>query len=145
MIFKPKLKQTGFLLNWFPVAAAATAAVNTFVILICHIGLALEDAADRPLRALALVLCQFGLVGVPEGAAVAEVLARLEHLAVLGLGAAGGAEGAAPAADEHVVPSVARLQNLIPSFPWIAPGWREWGRNPRKGRDQILQRSIAEP
>ena len=21
------------------------------------------------------------------------------------------------------------LQNLIPSFPWIAPGWRVWGRN----------------
>ena len=28
---------------------------------------------------------------------------------------------------------VARWQNLIPSFPWIAPGWRAWGRNPRKG------------
>ena len=40
---------------------------------------------------------------------------------------------------------VARWQNLIPSFPWIAPGWRVWGRNPRKGRDQILQRSVAEP
>ena len=40
---------------------------------------------------------------------------------------------------------VARWQNLIPSFPWIASGWRAWGRNPRKGRDQILQRSIAEP
>ena len=26
--------------------------------------------------------------------------------------------------------SVARWQNLIPSFPWIAPGWRAWGRNP---------------
>ena len=44
------------------------------------------------------------------------------------------------------VPSVARAQNLIPSFPWIAPGWRAWwGHNPREGRDQILQRSIAEP
>ena len=40
---------------------------------------------------------------------------------------------------------VARWQNLIPSFPWIAPGWRARGRNPRKGRDQILQRSVAEP
>ena len=39
----------------------------------------------------------------------------------------------------------ATLQNLIPSFPWIAPGWRAWGRNPRKGRNQILQRSVAEP
>ena len=39
----------------------------------------------------------------------------------------------------------ATLQNWIPSFPWIAPGWRAWGRNPRKGRDQILQRSVAEP
>ena len=45
-----------------------------------------------------------------------------------------------------VVPGiVARWQNLIPSFPWIAPVWRAWGRNPRKGRDQILQRSVAEP
>ena len=40
---------------------------------------------------------------------------------------------------------VARWQNLIPSFPWIAPGWRAWGRNPRKGRDHILQHSVAEP
>ena len=40
---------------------------------------------------------------------------------------------------------VARWQNLIPSFPWILPGRRAWGRNPRKGRDLILQRSIAEP
>ena len=23
----------------------------------------------------------------------------------------------------------AMLQNLIPSFPWIAPGWRAWGAN----------------
>ena len=40
---------------------------------------------------------------------------------------------------------VARWQNLIPSFPWIAPGWRALGRNPRKGRDQILQCSVTEP
>ena len=40
---------------------------------------------------------------------------------------------------------VARWQNLIPSFPWIVPGWRVWGCNPRKGRDQILRRSVAEP
>ena len=40
---------------------------------------------------------------------------------------------------------VARWQNLIPSFPWIAPGWRARGRNPRKVRDQILQCSVAEP
>ena len=40
---------------------------------------------------------------------------------------------------------VARWQNLIPSFPWIAPGRRAWGRNPRKGRYQILQRNVAEP
>ena len=37
----------------------------------------------------------------------------------------------------------ATLQNLIPSSPWIAlprpPPWR----NPRKGRDQILQRRGA--
>ena len=29
-----------------------------------------------------------------------------------------------------------RCKILIPSFPWIAPGWRAWGRNPSKGRDQ---------
>ena len=38
---------------------------------------------------------------------------------------------------------VARWQNWIPSCPWIAPGWRAWGHNPRKGRDQILLRSVA--
>ena len=43
------------------------------------------------------------------------------------------------------VVEVARWQNLTPSFPWIAPDWRAWGRNPRKGRDQILQCSVAEP
>ena len=42
-------------------------------------------------------------------------------------------------------PMVARWQNLVPSFPRIAPGWRAWGRNPRKGRDPILQRSVEEP
>ena len=40
---------------------------------------------------------------------------------------------------------VARWQNLISSFPWIALGWRAWGPNPRKGWDQILQCSVAEP
>ena len=29
--------------------------------------------------------------------------------------------------------SVSRWQKWIPSFPWIAPGWRAWGRNPRMG------------
>ena len=56
--------------------------------------------------------------------------------------------GIAPAAasdDGAPGGKVARWQNLIPSFPWIAPGWRAWGRNPRKGRDQILQCSVAEP
>ena len=43
------------------------------------------------------------------------------------------------------VRKVARWQNLIPSFPWFAPGWRALGRNPRKERDLILQRSVAEP
>ena len=32
----------------------------------------------------------------------------------------------------------AMLQNLIPSFPWIAPPRPPPWRNPRKGRDQIL-------
>ena len=32
----------------------------------------------------------------------------------------------------------ATLQNLIPSFPWIAPPRPPPWRNPRKGRDQIL-------
>ena len=55
------------------------------------------------------------------------------------------AEGAV--LDDHGV-LLARLpdgKNLIPSFPWIAPGWRVGERNPREGRDQILQRSVAEP
>ena len=54
--------------------------------------------------------------------------------------------------DIHI--KVARWQNLILSFPWIAPGWRAWGLiqgkegtapprpppwcNTRKGSDQIL-------
>ena len=37
------------------------------------------------------------------------------------------------------------LQNWIPPFPWIAPPRPPPWRNPRKGRDQILQRSVAEP
>ena len=32
----------------------------------------------------------------------------------------------------------AALQNLIPSFPWIAPPRPPPWRNPRKGRDHIL-------
>ena len=36
-------------------------------------------------------------------------------------GAASGAKGGPP------VGKVARWQNLIPSFPWIAPGWRALG------------------
>ena len=39
----------------------------------------------------------------------------------------------------------ATLQNLIPSFPWIAPPRPPPWRNPRKGGDQILQRSVVEP
>ena len=38
-----------------------------------------------------------------------------------------------------------QMTNLIPSFPWIAPRLRARGHNPRKGRDQILQRRVAEP
>ena len=34
---------------------------------------------------------------------------------------------------------VARWQNLIPSFPCIAPGWRAWGRNPiRLAKSEIF-------
>ena len=28
---------------------------------------------------------------------------------------------------KEIITSVARWQNLIPSFPWIAPGWRAGG------------------
>ena len=38
-----------------------------------------------------------------------------------------------------------QMAKFDPFLSWIAPGWRAWGRNPRKGRDQILQRSVAEP
>ena len=34
--------------------------------------------------------------------------------------------------------TMATLQNLIPSFPWIAPPHPPPWHNPRKGRDQIL-------
>ena len=51
----------------------------------------------------------------------------------------------AEAGFEQLEDKGARWQNLIPSFPWIATGWRAWGRNPRKGRDLILQPSVAEP
>ena len=41
----------------------------------------------------------------------------------------------------------AALQNLIPSssFHWVVPPRPPPWRNPRKGRDQILQCSVAEP
>ena len=35
------------------------------------------------------------------------------------------------------------MAKFDPFLSWIAPGWRAWGRNPRKGRDHILQRSGA--
>ena len=48
--------------------------------------------------------------------------------------------------EKHATISVAIWHNLIPSFPWIAPGWRAGeGCNPMRGRDQILQCSSAEP
>ena len=37
-----------------------------------------------------------------------------------------------------MAPVCTTLQNLIPSFPWTAPGWRAWVRYPRLGRDQIF-------
>ena len=42
-----------------------------------------------------------------------------------------------------VVPGdgVARWQNLIPSFPWIAPGWRAWGAI--QGKEGIKFCSVA--
>ena len=39
--------------------------------------------------------------------------------------------------------SVSRWQNFIPSFPWIAPGWR--GGGTIQGKDQILQCRVAGP
>ena len=36
----------------------------------------------------------------------------------------------------------ATLQNLIPSFPWIAPPRPPPWRNPRKGRNQILPSEV---
>ena len=37
---------------------------------------------------------------------------------------------------------VARWQNLIPSFPWIAPGWRAWG-GAIQGKEGIKFCSVA--
>ena len=90
---------------------------------------------------------------------------RVEPLPAAVLAGAAGAEDAGRAhpvaAEERLLPQegrgqaqgrqgeedtkVARWQNLIPSFPWIALGWRMWGHKPSKGKDQILQRSIGEP
>ena len=39
------------------------------------------------------------------------------------------------------VAEVARWQNLIPSFPWIAPGWRAWGAI--QGKEGIKFCSVA--
>ena len=39
----------------------------------------------------------------------------------------------------------ATLQNLIPSFPWIAPPCPPPWHNPRKGRDQILPSGNTKP
>ena len=41
--------------------------------------------------------------------------------------------------------SVARWQNLIPSFPWFAPRWRAWGAQSkeREGSNFAAQRSGA--
>ena len=43
----------------------------------------------------------------------------------LGLGPEGGGRGLSL---DPPTCKVARWQNLIPSFPLIAPGWRAWGR-----------------
>ena len=54
---------------------------------------------------------------------------------------------AAGAAAVHVVAAVpvnvARWQNLIPSFPWIAPVWRVWGAQSMQGKEGIKFCSVA--
>ena len=55
----------------------------------------------------------------------------------------GAVELAAVASAEAPGASVARWQNLIPSFPWIAPGWRAWGRNPNFAIWQHLMSCVS--
>ena len=45
------------------------------------------------------------------------------------------------------MPKVARWQNLISSFPWIAPGWRAWGAilpSGNLGYGRVLRAAAAE-
>ena len=60
-----------------------------------------------------LVLRQRRLVGLPEGAAPAEVPAGLWPADALGARGAGGAQRASPAAHEHVVPRVVELSRAV--------------------------------
>ena len=60
-----------------------------------------------------LVLGQRGLVGLPEGAAPAEVPAGLGPADALSVRGAGGAQRAPPAAHEHVVPRVVELPRAV--------------------------------
>ena len=67
--------------------------------------------------------CWVGMVGVPSGVPGAEG-AELSEAVVVVTG-----------------DKVARWQNLIPSFPWITPGWRVWGAI--QGKEGIKFCSVA--
>ena len=104
-----------------------------------------------PNHAMVAAAMSHAAAGSSSGASMAAVTAQMDQMA-LGFHRPHHQQQASAAAAPPLQPksklsqvSVARWQNLIPSFPWIAPGRRAWGRNPMKGRDQILERSVAEP
>ena len=101
-------------MNWAPLCSV----LSLFLLLKHH-----ERRRGAPAAALG--------PGLPSAALLAAPVAPAAPL----VGPAAATLGVADAAGGKV----ARWQNLIPSFPRIAPGWRAWGRNIRKGRDQILQ------
>ena len=47
--------------------------------------------------------------------------------------------------DSIQVDRVARWQNLIPSFPWIAPGWRAGPGSAIQGMERIQFCSVVKP
>ena len=68
-----------------------------------------------------------GIAGARDGEVGALVLRLVGAVVAVGVAVAPPVLRDAPPALGALESKVARLQNLIPSFPWIAPGWRAWG------------------
>ena len=68
-----------------------------------------------------------GIAGARDGEVGALVLRLVGAVVAVGVAVAPPVLRDAPPALGALESKVARLQNLIPSFPWIAPGWRAGG------------------